>query len=69
MILRCPICMGDVTDVAIEMYEDDYKRKTTVTGRCSKCGAPIRIVKEFRKDVDVHKYIPWRCRTVPGVAP
>ena len=69
MILKCPVCMGDITDVAIEVYEDNYETRTTITGRCSRCGAPFRLIKRFRKEVDVHKYIPWRCKAPLGVAP
>jgi C4-type Zn-finger protein len=69
MMLRCPICFGEIVDIKIDVYEDEDVKKIIITGRCSRCGAPYKYEKVINKARIERKYIPWRPEARLGVAP
>ena len=69
MILRCPICMGDIVDMKVEVYEDEEKVRTVVMGRCGRCGAPFKREVVHRKKAFPAPTIKWATRVPLGAAP
>jgi len=69
MMLRCPICNGEIADIKIDVYEDDNIIKIIITGRCSWCGAPYRYEKVIKKDKYIQEYLGRRIMSSLGVAP
>ena len=48
-MVRCPVCsIGEVVDVEAEVYIDGDVKKIIVRGRCSRCGARVKIEKTYR---------------------
>lgn len=69
MMLRCPICFGEIVDIKIDIYEDEDAKKIIITGRCSRCGAPYKYEKVINKARIEKKYIPWKPEVRLGVTP
>jgi len=67
MMLRCPICLGEIVDIKTKIYEDDNIIKITTIGRCSGCGAPYIYEKVINKARIERKYMPWMPKVRSGV--
>jgi len=47
-MIRCPVCLtGELVDVEADVYVDAEVKKVVIRGRCSRCGAKVKIEKKF----------------------